>query len=62
MTAAKVWRREDHSWTPPTLSFQIERHGGVVQGYGRLQFEARLKRRLTEYICRTGTVSAETGT
>ena len=39
MTAAKVWRCEDLSWTPPILSFQIERHGGVVLGSKRAEMQ-----------------------
>lgn len=34
-TADKLRRAEEVCWTPPILSFKLERHGGTVLGSGR---------------------------
>jgi hypothetical protein len=33
----KLWRAEDLKWNPPELTFQLERHGGTVQGSTRAE-------------------------
>jgi hypothetical protein len=37
MNCDKLGRMEDVSWNPPVLTFDIERHGGTVQGSSRAE-------------------------
>lgn len=39
MASWKLGRIENLSWEPPNLSFQIERHGGTVQGSSRAEVQ-----------------------
>jgi hypothetical protein len=39
MRAEKLYRLESPTWTPPVLTFQIERHGGTVMGSTRAEVQ-----------------------
>jgi hypothetical protein len=39
MSADKLDRLESPSWSPPLLTFTIERHGGTVQGSSRAEMQ-----------------------
>lgn len=40
MTASKIWGRlEKVEWNPPILSFQIERHAGMINGSSRVAIQ-----------------------
>ena len=40
MTAQKISRAKAFLWQPPCLVFEIERHGGVVQGSSRAELQS----------------------